>query len=288
MSPIAPFFADRLFRDLNAVTGRDKSLSVHLADFPAYDASRVDKELERRMELAQKICSMGLSLRKRCKIRVRQPLAKIMIPCLSDDFSRQIRAVEGLILSELNIKQIDLLSDSSMFVKQIKPDFKKMGPKYGKDMKAVAARIQAMTQEEIATLESAGILKVDVDGRQFEVATDQVEITTQDVEGSVVASEDGITVALDITIDEKLRNEGIAREVVNRIQNMRKEQGLNVGDRIGILINAANSVKLAIEQNIDYICLETLSDSLAFTDSAEGETVEFDDVKLSINILKHV
>ena len=209
-------------------------------------------------------------------------------PCLSDDFSRQIRAVEGLILSELNIKQIDLLSDSSMFVKQIKPDFKKMGPKYGKDMKAVAARIQAMTQEEIATLESAGILKVDVDGRQFEVATDQVEITTQDVEGSVVASEDGITVALDITIDEKLRNEGIAREVVNRIQNMRKEQGLNVGDRIGILINAANSVKLAIEQNIDYICLETLSDSLAFTDSAEGETVEFDDVKLSINILKHV
>ena len=222
------------------------------------------------------------------QIRVRQPLAKILIPCLSDDFSRQIRAVEGLILSELNIKQIDLLSDSSMFVKQIKPDFKKMGPKYGKDMKAVAARIQAMTQEEIATLESAGILKVDVDGRQFEVATDQVEITTQDVEGSVVASEDGITVALDITIDEKLRNEGIAREVVNRIQNMRKEQGLNVGDRIGILINAANSVKLAIEQNIDYICLETLSDSLAFTDSAEGETVEFDDVKLSINILKHV
>ncbi len=288
MSPIAPFFADRLFRDLNAVTGRDKSLSVHLADFPAYDASRVDKELEHRMELAQKICSMGLSLRKRCKIRVRQPLAKIMIPCLSDDFSRQIRAVEGLILSELNIKQIDLLSDSSMFVKQIKPDFKKMGPKYGKDMKAVAARIQTMTQQEIAALESAGILKVDVDGRQFEVATDQVEITTQDVEGSVVASEDGITVALDITIDEKLRNEGIAREVVNRIQNMRKEQGLNVGDRIGILINAANSVKLAIEQNIDYICLETLSDSLAFTDSAEGETVEFDDVKLSINILKHV
>ena len=175
-----------------------------------------------------------------------------------------------------------------MFVKQIKPDFKKMGPKYGKDMKAVAARIQTMTQQEIAALESAGILKVDVDGRQFEVATDQVEITTQDVEGSVVASEDGITVALDITIDEKLRNEGIAREVVNRIQNMRKEQGLNVGDRIGILINAANSVKLAIEQNIDYICLETLSDSLAFTDSAEGETVEFDDVKLSINILKHV
>ena len=288
MSPIAPFFADRLFRDLNAVTGRDKSLSVHLTEFPAYDASRVDKELEHRMELAQKICSMGLSLRKRCKIRVRQPLAKIMIPCLSEDFSRQIRAVEGLILSELNIKQIDLLSDSSMFVKQIKPDFKKMGPKYGKDMKAVAARIQAMTQQEIAALESAGILKVDVDGRQFEVATDQVEITTQDVEGSVVASEDGITVALDITIDDKLRSEGIAREVVNRIQNMRKEQGLNVGDRIGILINAADSVKLAIEQNIDYICLETLSDSLAFTDSAEGETVEFDDVKLSINILKHV
>lgn len=288
MSPIAPFFADRLFRDLNAVTGRDKSLSVHLADFPAYDASRVDKELERRMELAQKICSMGLSLRKRCKIRVRQPLAKIMIPCLSDDFGRQVRAVEGLILSELNIKQIDLLSDSSMFVKQIKPDFKKMGPVYGKDMKAVAARIQAMTQQEIAALETDGILNVEVGGKKFEVAADQVEITTQDVEGSVVASEDGITVALDITIDDKLRSEGIAREVVNRIQNMRKEQGLNVGDRIGILINATDSVKLAIEQNIDYICLETLSDSLAFTDSAEGETVEFDDVKLSINILKHV
>ena len=288
MSPVAPFFADRLFRDLNVVTGRDGSLSVHLADFPVYDASRVDKELERRMELAQKVCSMGLSLRKKCKIRVRQPLRKIMVPCLSDEFGRQIRAVENLILSELNIKQVELLSDASMFVKQIKPDFKKMGPRYGKDMKVVAARIQAMGQGEIAALEKAGVLAVEADGRTFEVSAAEVEITTQDVEGSVVASEDGITVALDITIDGQLRAEGIAREVINRIQNMRKEQGLNVGDRIGVLINAPQDVKLAIESNIDYICSETLSDALTFTQTEAGETVEFDDVKLSINIQKHV
>ena len=231
---------------------------------------------------------MGLSLRKKCKIRVRQPLRKIMVPCLSDEFGRQIRAVENLILSELNIKQVELLSDASMFVKQIKPDFKKMGPRYGKDMKVVAARIQAMGQGEIAALEKAGVLVVEADGRTFEVSAAEVEITTQDVEGSVVASEDGITVALDITIDEELRAEGIAREVINRIQNMRKEQGLNVGDRIEVLINAPQDVKLAIESNIDYICSETLSDALTFTQTEAGETVEFDDVKLSINIQKHV
>ena len=288
MSPIAPFFADRLFRDLNAVTGRDGSLSVHLADFPAYDASKVDKALEERMELAQKICSMGLSLRKRARIRVRQPLSRIMIPCLSDDFAAQIHAVEGLILSELNVKRVDLLSDASMFVKQIKPDFKKMGPRYGKDMKAVAARIQAMSQGEIATLESEGVWEVELGGRTFAIHRDEVEISTQDVEGSAVASDGGLTVALDLTIDEALRAEGIAREVVNRVQNMRKERGLNVGDRIGIQINAPQEIKLAIEQNIDYICSETLSESLTFDNGSEGmEPVEFDDVKMGINILKH-
>ena len=289
MSPIAPFFADRLFRDLNAVTGRDGSLSVHLADFPAYDASKVDKALEERMELAQKICSMGLSLRKRARIRVRQPLSRIMIPCLSDGFAAQIHAVEGLILSELNVKRVDLLSDASMFVKQIKPDFKKMGPRYGKDMKAVAARIQAMSQGEIAALETEGAWEVELDGRMFTVHRDEVEISTQDVEGSAVASDGGLTVALDLTIDEALRAEGIAREVVNRVQNMRKERGLNVGDRIDIRINAPQEIKLAIERNIDYICSETLSESLTFGNGSEGmEPVEFDDVKMGINILKHV
>ena len=290
MSPIAPFFADRLFRDLNAVSGRHTEISVHLTDFPCYDATKVDKALEARMELAQRICSMGLSLRKRCRIRVRQPLSRIMIPCLSEEFAAQVRAVEGLILSELNVKAVELLSDSSMFVKQIKPDFKKMGPKFGKDMKTVAARIQAMDQQEIARLETEGTIALTVpDGRVFEVSADQVDIATQDVEGSAVASDAGLTVALDVTIDPQLRAEGVAREVVNRVQNMRKERGLNVGDRIDILINAADEVKLAIQRNIDYICVETLSESLSFAPAQpQWETVEFDDVKLEINILKHV
>ena len=214
MSPVAPFFADRLFRDLNAVTGRDASISVHLADFPVYDASRVDKGLEERMELAQRICSMGLSLRKKCRVRVRQPLSKIMIPCLSDDFAAQVGAVEGLILSELNVKALELISDPSVFVKQIKPDFKKMGPKFGRDMKLVAGRIQEMTQQEIAMLESDGKISLEAGGRTFSVSSDEVEITTQDVEGSAVASQDGLTVALDVTVDAALKAEGINLEIV--------------------------------------------------------------------------
>lgn len=288
MSPVAPFFADRLFRDLNAVTGRDASISVHLADFPVYDASRVDKGLEERMELAQRICSMGLSLRKKCRVRVCQPLSRIMIPCLSDDFAAQVGAVEGLILSELNVKALELISDPSVFVKQIKPDFKKMGPKFGRDMKLVAGRIQEMTQQEIAMLESDGKISLEAGGRTFSVSSDEVEITTQDVEGSAVASQDGLTVALDVTVDAALKAEGIAREVVNRIQNMRKESGLNVSDRIDVDVNSSEEVKLAIEANIDYICSETLTQKLSFSENTAGETVEFDDIKMVINIKRHV
>ena len=288
ISPFAPFYADRLFRDLNAVTGKDTSVSVHLADYPAYNADMVDKALEERMELAQKVCSMGLSLRKREMIRVRQPLPKIMIPCLTEDFAGKIKAVENLILSELNVKAVELLSDTSMFVKQIKPDFKKMGPRYGKDMKAVAAYIQAMSQEEIAGLEKDGSLVVVVGEKEFTIQVEDVNISTQDVEGSVVLSLDGLTVALDIVIDEKLKGEGIAREVVNRIQNMRKEADFNVSDRIDVTICAEDEIKCAIDTNNDYICSETLTHSLVFADTISGgESVEFDDVKMIINIKKH-
>ena len=288
ISPFAPFYADRLFRDLNAVTGKDTSASVHLADYPVYDAAMVDKELEERMKLAQDICSMGLSLRKREMIRVRQPLPKIMIPCLTDDFAEKIKAVENLITSELNVKAIELLSDTSMFVKQIKPDFKKMGPRYGKDMKAVAAYIQSMSQEEIARLEKDGSLTACIGDKEFVVQVEDVNISTQDVEGSVVLSQDGLTVALDIVIDEKLRGEGIAREVVNRIQNMRKEADFNVSDRIDVTICTTDEIKCAIETNNDYICSETLTHSLCYVDAlTEGESVEFDDVKMIINIKKH-
>ncbi|MBR4402421.1 MAG: isoleucine--tRNA ligase [Flavobacteriales bacterium] len=288
ISPFAPFYADRLFRDLNAVTGKDTSASVHLADYPVYNAAMVDKALEERMELAQKVCSMGLSLRKREMIRVRQPLPKIMIPCLTEDFAGKIKAVENLILSELNVKAVELLSDTSMFVKQIKPDFKKMGPRYGKDMKAVAAYIQAMSQEEIASLEKDGSLAVVVGEKEFTIQVEDVNISTQDVEGSVVLSLDGLTVALDIVIDEKLKGEGIAREVVNRIQNMRKEADFNVSDRIDVTICAEDEIKCAIDTNNDYICSETLTHSLVFADTiSDGESVEFDDVKMIINIKKH-
>ncbi len=260
-APIAPFYAERLFKDLNDVSGRTKAESVHLTDFPVADEKQIDKSLEERMELAQKISSMILSLRKKTNIRVRQPLNKAMIPVLDARFQKQVQAVEDLILSETNIKQIEYITgDSDVLVKKIKPDFKTLGPKYGKIMKQLAGIINSLGQEEIRKLENEEILTLDVNGQPVEISKDDVEITTRDIPGWSVITMDNLTVALDITITGTLKNEGIARELVNRIQNMRKEMGLEVTDRISLQIVKSEATFEAFQLFKDYICTETLAD----------------------------
>ncbi|MEY4289742.1 MAG: hypothetical protein RLZZ30_1830, partial [Bacteroidota bacterium] len=234
-SPIAPFFMDQLFLDLTAVSGKHGLESVHLANFPKADEAYIDKRLESQMELAQKSCSLVLGLRKKHMIRVRQPLQKIMIPVLNQDIADQLTHVKELILSEVNVKELDLLTDGAgMLVKSIKPNFKTIGPKYGKQMKSIASLVAGLSQEDIASVEQQGGWSGEVDGTHIELDMADFEINAQDIPGWLVASEGGITVALDITITEELKAEGIARELVNRIQNMRKDAGLEVTDRIAV------------------------------------------------------
>ncbi len=261
MAPIAPFFAERLFIDLNNVTGRINAESVHLTDFPVADNSQIDKSLEERMQLAQKFSSMVLSLRKKNNIRVRQPLNKIMIPVLSDQFKKQVQAVEELILSETNIKSAEYLTeDSTVLVKKIKPNFKSLGPKYGKMMKQLSGLINGMQQEDIKKLETEGKFVFDINGNSVEIGLEDVEISTEDIPGWSVASMDNLTVALDITITPDLQNEGLARELVNRIQNLRKDKGFDVTDRIKLTIEQNDKTDNAVKQFEDYICSETLAE----------------------------
>jgi len=289
MAPIAPFYADRLFKDLNDVSGKIKAVSVHLTDFPVADEKQIDKPLEERMELAQKISSMILSLRKKTNIRVRQPLNKAMIPVSDAYFQKQIQAVEKLILSETNIKQMEYLTgDSEVLVKKIKPNFKKLGPKYGKIMKQLAGKIASLEQEDIRKLEEENRITLEVNGQPVEISREDVEISTQDIPGWSVASMDNLTVALDITITDTLRNEGLARELVNRIQNMRKDMGLEVTDRISLQIAKADRTFEAFQLFKDYICTETLAD-IAFEDTLTNgcEEVELiDNVSAKIKIEK--
>ena len=261
MAPIAPFYAERLFKDLNDVSGRFSVESVHLTDFPKADEKRIDKSLEERMELAQKISSMILSLRKKTNIRVRQPLNKVLIPVLENRFREQVQAVEDLILSETNIKRIEYITgDSEVLVKKIKPNFKTLGPKYGKIMKQLAGIIMRLDQDAIRKLENGENLTLDVNGQPVEITREDVEISTQDIPGWSVTSMDNLTVALDITITDDLKKEGLARELVNRVQNMRKEMGLEVTDRISLQIVKAEETFEAFQSFKDYICTETLAD----------------------------
>ncbi|HFB61529.1 MAG TPA: isoleucine--tRNA ligase, partial [Bacteroidetes bacterium] len=261
MAPIAPFYADRLFKDLNDVSGQIPAASVHLTDFPVADESQVDKLLEERMELAQKISSMILSLRKKTNIRVRQPLNKVLIPVLDEHFKKQVQAVEDLILSETNIKQIEYITgDSEVLVKKVKPNFKTLGPRYGKIMKQLAGMIMKLEQADIRKLENGETLHWEVNGQPVEISPEDVEISTQDIPGWSVATLDNLTVALDITVTDELKKEGLARELVNRIQNMRKEKGLEVTDRISLQIERSDATYDAIQSFKDYICTETLAD----------------------------
>ncbi len=271
-SPIAPFFMDQLFQDLNAVSGKHQEESVHLANFPKANETVIDKRLESQMELAQKSCSLVLGLRKKHMLRVRQPLQKIMIPVLNQEVAEHLMHVKDLILSEVNVKELELLTDGAgMLVKSIKPNFKTIGPKYGKQMKAIAGLVAGFTQEDIASVESKSGWNGEVEGTVIELDMEDFEINAQDIPGWLVASEGGITVALDITLSPELKAEGLAREVVNRIQNMRKDSGFEVTDRIAVQIQTTNIITEAIKQFEQYICTEVLANSIQFTALAEGQ-----------------
>ncbi len=274
MSPIAPFFSERMFQDLNNVTHRIPAESVHHVAFPELHEEMIDKALEERMQLAQRICSMGLSLRKKSNLRVRQPLAKIMLPVQSEIFRQQVERVQQLICSELNIKEIEFLApDNDILVKRIKPNFKTLGPRYGKIMKAISAQIQDFSQQQINALEAAGRCELTVEGQPVEILLSDVEIATQDIPGWVVANDGSLTVALDITVSDELKAEGIARELVNRIQNIRKE-GFDVTDRITIDLQSGEWDE-AVKRHMDYICSETLCTRLQLLPTVEnGTTIE--------------
>ncbi|MFC2111068.1 isoleucine--tRNA ligase, partial [Bacteroidota bacterium] len=267
-SPIAPFFMDRLFIDLNTISKRFDVESVHLTDMPEADENLINKDLEERMQLAQKISSMVLSLRKRTNMRVRQPLNKIMIPVLDEKFQQQIEAVKDLILSETNIKEIEYLTDDAgILVKKIKPDFKKLGPKYGKLMKLIANEINQFGKDEISQIEIEGNIKINVQGDEIEVLVSDVIIMTEDIPGWVVSNLGSLTVALDITITEALQEEGLARDLINRIQNLRKDNGFDVTDKINVKIEKQDAISNAISNNFSYICSETLAESFEQVES---------------------
>ncbi len=288
-APIAPFFMDRLYMDLNSVTQKEAFESVHLADFPVFNNSYVDKSLERKMEAAQTISSLVLSLRAKEKIKVRQPLQKIMIPIDSKQQKDEILAVANLIKHEVNVKEIELLEDASdILVKQIKPNFKALGPRFGKDMKLIANTIIGFTAEDIKKIEQSGQIEVEINGKSITLGLEDVEITSQDIEGWLVANEGALTVALDVTISEDLRKEGIARELVNRIQNLRKDSGFEVTDRINVMLQKDEKIVDAVQTNMLYIKAETLTEELEIIDQVNnGIEVVFDDVNTRLFIQKH-
>ena len=272
-APIAPFYTDELFSDLNKVAQRHNASSVHLADFPSVNTADIDTELEAQMEIAQQVSSMALSLRKKEKIKVRQPLQKIMVPVLDPNFKGRIEHVKDLILSEINVKELELLEDTAgVLVKKIKPNFKTIGPKYGKQMKAIAGLVNNWGNEEITQVEKNNGWKGDLEGQPIELDLNDFEILTDDIPGWLVTSEHGITVAMDITISPALKQEGIARELVNRIQNFRKEAGFEVTDRINITILTSPEISEAIEVNKNYIADEVLASAI-YIGSIEG--IEF-------------
>lgn len=266
-APIAPFYADRLFRDLNSVTGKNAETSVHLELWPAVIQEEIDIDLEQRMALAQTASSLVLSLRKKENIRVRQPLQKVMIPVTDANMEQHIKAVESLILNEVNVKEVEYVHDSGVFVKSIKPNFKALGPKVGKNMKVLAAQVKEFSQEHIQGIEANGSIELDLDGAAFSLELVDVEISTKDIPGWIVASEGTMTVALDITISSELRSEGIARELVNRIQNLRKDSGLDVTDKIDLFVETHPEIAQAIDLNKNYICEETLAAQLLMKES---------------------
>lgn len=288
MAPIAPFYADRLYGDLIAVTGRESAESVHLADFPVCDEAMIDKELEERMQIAQDISSMTLALRRKVNIKVRQPLHTLLVSAVDEQQRAAVEAVQDIILNEVNVKELKFAdAGSNILVKKVKPDFKKLGPRYGKVMKALAAAIQAMTQEEIATFERDGSFTFSIEGNACTVLTDDVEIISEDIPGWLVANEGRLTIALDITVTDELRREGLARELVNRLQNLRKSSGLEITDHIRVTLAPAEEMEGVLETYGDYIRRQVLADAITTTErSADMTDLEFDDFQLPVKIEK--
>jgi len=288
-APIAPFYMDRLYLDLIQHTGKEAFKSVHLAEFPKANTVMIDKALESKMAQAQLISSLVLSLRAKEKIKVRQPLQKIMIPVASAEQKEEILAISDLIKHEVNIKEIELLEDASdILVKQIKPNFKVLGPRFGKDMRFVATAVQNLDADAIKEIEKQGHLEVEINGKFSTLELSDVEITSQDIEGWLVANQGAVTVALDVTITESLREEGIARELVNRIQNLRKDSGFELTDHIDVFLVHETSMHKAIQTNLDYIKAETLIHTLHEVNQLdEGIEIDFDDISTKLFIKKH-
>ena len=288
MAPISPFYSDLLFADLVTVSGRDKAESVHLADFPVCDETVINKALEEQMQMAQDISSMVLALRRKVNIKVRQPLQTIMVPALNEEQKANIEAVKKLVLNEVNVKELNFVDNASgILVKKIKPDFKKLGPRYGKVMKQLAATIQSMSQDDIFTFEQNSVYILTIEGQECEISVDDVEIISEDIPGWLVANEGNITIALDITVSEELRKEGLARELVNRIQNLRKNAGLEITDKINIEISSSDEMDDAINDHKEYIKKQVLADSLYVVDNhGDGVELDFEDFKLFVKIEK--
>ena len=282
MAPIAPFFADRLYTDLTSATGR-AAQSVHLSDFPKADESTIDKALEGRMQDAQDITSMVLALRRKVNIKVRQPLTTLMIPVLDEKQQKDIESIKELVLNEVNVKEM-LFADNAagILVKRVKPDFKKLGPRYGKIMKQLAANVAAMSQEDILKFEKEGNFTFNIDGQQAVIGLDDVEIISEDIPGWLVANEGRLTVALDITVTEDLRREGIARELVNRIQNIRKSSGFDITDKIHVQLTRNEETDPAVEEYKDYIAKQVLAESITLCDALDSAGAELDFETFSI------
>ncbi|CAK7051579.1 MAG: Isoleucine--tRNA ligase [Parabacteroides sp.] len=289
MAPIAPFYADQLFLDLIAVTGRENVESVHLSDFPVCHEDMIDKDLEERMQIAQDISSMVLALRRKVNIKVRQPLQTIMVPVLDAHQQESIEAVKALILNEVNVKDLKFVGNSAgILVKRIKPDFKKLGPRYGKIMKSLAAAIQSMSQDDINAFEKAGSFSLNIEGQEAVVELADVEIISEDIPGWLVANQGRLTVALDITVTDELKKEGLARELVNRIQNLRKSNGYDITDKIAVTVLSSDEMDEAIKDFGSYIANQVLAVSVEIEEEAISDATEldFEDFKLSVRIEK--
>lgn len=285
LAPFAPFYSDQLFMDLINVTGKEHVESVHLSDYPVVNEKFIDKELEARMSMAQKITSMILALRRKVNIKVRQPLKAIMIPAVDAEQRRHIEAVEALILNEVNVKSLKFVEGSDVLVKKVKCNFRTMGKKFGKLMKGIAAQIGGLTQTQINDFENNGYLDLDVEGNAVKVELADVEIISEDIPGWLVSNEGNLTVALEIELTDELKREGITRELVNRIQNMRKDNAYEITDRINVVVSPDANTDAAISQYADYIKSQVLADSITIADN-DGAAVDFDEYKLNIKIEK--
>ncbi|MFW6289885.1 MAG: DUF5915 domain-containing protein, partial [Mariniphaga sp.] len=285
MAPVAPFYADLLYNDLNRATGKEPIQSVHLAEFPGYDEKLIDKELEEKMGIAQKASSMILALRRKEKLKVRQPLAKIMVPVLDSHFQEQFEAVKDIILTEVNVHEVEYISDTSDVIKKkIKPNFKTLGPKYGKLMKQISAAIAGFGQKEIAAIEQEGVLDVELGSQNIALTREDVEIVTEDIPGWIVATEGQMTIALDIEVTEELRQEGLAREFINKIQNLRKDSGFEVTDRIAVKIEKHSEINDAVYHHKSYICAQTLAVDLQLVDELEDANAREVEISKDVSV----